>query len=187
MRVSQMEMEKNHARIVGGAARLMRERGIDGITVADVMSEAGLTHGGFYRHFETKDALAVAALQSAFNKFGDALEAQIEILGPERAVSGFQSHYLSRGHVDNPGIGCPAAALGLDVGRGPEALKNEFGAGVKRMIEILAKAMRGTKQQKREKAARRFAMLAGAVMIARASDPETARLVLLACEKHAVP
>jgi len=66
MRVSREEMEKSHARIVAGAARLLRERGIENTSVADVMNDAGLTHGGFYRHFKTKDDLLIAALDKAF-------------------------------------------------------------------------------------------------------------------------
>jgi len=180
MRVSQEEKERSHERIVASAARLVRERGIGSTSVADVMGEAGLTHGGFYRHFDTKDALLEAALQSAFDQMASGLEAQLGRDGPEAAAS-YQAHYLSQGHMDRPGIGCPMAALGGEVARGPDALKAVFGAGVNRMIAKLAECMQGSDQEKQANAMRELAMLAGAIVIARASDPDTARIVLSAC------
>jgi TetR/AcrR family transcriptional repressor of nem operon len=181
MRVSQEEMEKSHQRIVDGAARLVRKRGIERTSVADVMNEAGLTHGGFYRHFKTKDELVTAALEAAFARMTADIEARLEKLGPEAAIADYHAHYLSKEHVAHPEIGCPVAAVGADVAREPDATKIAFGEGVKRVIETLAKGMRGAKQQKLERAARELAMLAGAVTIARASDPDTAREILAAC------
>ncbi len=183
MRVSQQEMEKSHERIVAGAARLVRQRGIERTSVADVMNEAGLTHGGFYRHFKTKDELVTAALQSAFEEVIGAIETRLEKNEPEAAILGFEAHYLSQGHVQHPEMGCPVAALGADVGREPGEVKKAFGAGVNRLIDALAKGMRGTKLERRERAARELAMLAGAVIMARASDAETANGVLAACRR----
>lgn len=185
MRVSQEEMDKSHKRIVDGAARLVRERGIESASVADVMREAGLTHGGFYRHFKTKEALAAAALQAAFEQLTSALEARFDKYEPEAAAAGYRADYLSSLHVENPGIGCPIAALGGDVARGSDALKIAFGAGVDRLIATLAKGMTGSADEQRAAAARELAMLVGAVVIARASDPETARAVLAACRADA--
>jgi TetR/AcrR family transcriptional repressor of nem operon len=181
MRVSKEEMGKSHQRIVEGAARLFRERGVEGASVADVMSEAGLTQGGFYRHFETKEALVDAALQIAFEQSALPLESRLERQEPKAAIAGYRAHYLSDGHVRQAGIGCPVVALGADVARGLGELKRSFGAGVKRMIASLAKGMAGSQQEKEARATREFAMLVGAVVIARASDPETAVEVLAAC------
>ena len=91
MRVSQEEMERSHGRIVDGAACLMRERGIESTSVADVMSEAGLTHGGFYRHFSNKDALLVAALEAAFEQLAAALESRFDKYEPEAAVADYHA------------------------------------------------------------------------------------------------
>lgn len=183
MRVSQEEMEESHKRIVQGAARLLRERGIEGASVADVMSEAGLTHGGFYRHFKTKEALVAAALRSAFEQLASALEARFDKYEPEAAVADYRADYLSKLHVEKPGIGCPIAALGGEVARGSDTLKIAFGAGVNRLIATLARGMKGAAQERRVGAARELAMLVGAVVIARASDPEAARAVLSACRR----
>ena len=183
MRVTQQEKDKSHARIVEAAARLLRERGIESTSVADVMGAAGMSHGGFYRHFADKDGLVDAALNSAFAEFSSELEARLLRDDPEKAVSGYRAHYLSRGHADHPGLGCPVAALGGEAARGFGALKTAFGAGVNRMISLLGRGQRGTPQERRERAAREFAMLVGAMVIARASDPRTARMVLAACRK----
>lgn len=185
MRVSQKEMEKSHQRIVDGAARLFRERGIEGASVAEVMSDAGLTQGGFYRHFETKDALVEAALQAAFDQFTVPLEVRLKEQEPQTAVANYRAKYLSPGHVDNPGIGCPIAALANDIARGVSALKSQFSAGVNRVITALEKGMPGSPKEKSASAARELAMLVGAVVIARASDPETAQKVLSACRVRA--
>jgi len=181
MRVSREEMQRSHARIVAAAARLARERGIENSSVADVMSQAGLTQGGFYRHFDSKDALMAAAVASAFDVMGTALEQRFETRGPTSALSGYRADYLSRGHIENPGIGCPMPTLAADVARGSETLKAAFGAGVTRAVALLAEAQDGTQTQKRAAAMRELAMLVGAVVIARASDPETARAMLAAC------
>ncbi len=183
MRVSQQEMEKSHRRILHGAARLVRERGIENTSVNDVMGDAGMKNGGFYRHFESKEALIDASLQAAFDQVIEYVEAHLNKHGPEGLLAGYRSYYLSPGHVEHPGTGCPVAALAGDVGRGPDSLKASFGAGLKRMVETLSKAMPGSAREKKERAMREFASLVGAVVIARASDPETARAVLAACRR----
>jgi len=181
MRVSREEMEKSHARIVASASRLARERGIENTSVAEVMGDAGLTQGGFYRHFESKDALMQAAVASAFEVMGDALAQRFETRDPRSAASGYRADYLHHVHVENPGKGCPMPTLAADVARGSDALKAAFGAGVSRAAALLASAQQGTQAEKRAQAMRELAMLVGAVVIARASDPETARAVLAAC------
>ena len=181
MRVSQEEKQRSHRRIVESAARLLRERGNEATSVADVMTDAGLTHGGFYRHFETKEALTAAALESAFDQITSLIEAQQSAAGPEATVNAFQRIYLSDGHAANPGIGCPIAALAGEIGRGTEALKSAFGRGVNKLVDRLTPGMPGAVAKRRERATRELAMMAGAIMIARASDPETAQAVLAAC------
>jgi TetR/AcrR family transcriptional repressor of nem operon len=186
MRVSREEKNRSHERIVEGAARIMRERGLDNTSVADVMTEAGLTHGGFYRHFGAKATLLESALERAFDEAIATLEG-----GPEDefpgAVAAYFDRYLSRGHLENPGIGCPVAALGGDIARGDGSLKAAFGKGVNRFIAAVAKGMTGSSTEKRAKAARKLAMMAGAVTIARASDAETADFLLSACRDPARP
>jgi TetR/AcrR family transcriptional repressor of nem operon len=181
MRVSQEEKNRSHERIVEGAARFMRERGLDNTSVADVMTEAGLTHGGFYRHFGAKANLLESALERAFDEAIATLEGRPEPDEFPAAVAAYFDRYLSRGHLENPGIGCPVAALGGDIARSDGSLKAAFGRGVNRFIAAVAKGMTGSSTENRAKAARKLAMMAGAVMIARASDAETADFLLSAC------
>jgi len=181
MRVSREEKSKSHERIVECAAQLLRQRGVENASVADIMKEAGLTHGGFYRHFEGKDDLIAAALANAFDELLRPVEERIEKGGAAEAVASYRKNYLSDVHVERPEIGCPAAALAGDIARGGEPLKRAFGAGVDRMIEALAAGRPGPEDRRRRQAARDCAMLVGAIVIARASDPQTANEVIGAC------
>ncbi|MHA7652217.1 TetR/AcrR family transcriptional regulator [Mycobacterium sp. ML4] len=175
MRMSQAEKDKTHARIVTGASRLLRERGVDGASVSDIMKEAGLTHGGFYKHFDSKDALVESALDAAFATFAALLDGD----QPDAAPA-FRELYLSGKHIRNPGRGCPVATLGQDVARSSKQLKRAFGRGVAQIVDALAKDMNGTAEARRVAAFQQFSMLVGAVVIARASDPQTADEVLSA-------
>jgi TetR/AcrR family transcriptional repressor of nem operon len=111
-RVSQAQAQQNRKKIVETAARLFRERGVPGVSVADVMAEVGLTHGGFYKQFASKDALVAEAVGQAFAEQG----ARIDGYGTGPAGrAAFLADYLSPGHRDHPGDGCPTAALGGDL------------------------------------------------------------------------
>ena len=184
MRVSKEDKAESHRQIVAQAARLVRERGIDGTSVGDVMGEAGLTHGGFYRHFPDKQALLVEAFDSAVDQSVGRLDARLAAAPAGAAVDDFVAFYLSADHAANPGLGCPLAALGGEVARAPAALKKRYGAGVERMAAGLAKGRTGTPAARRTKAMRELAAMVGALILARASDPETANDILTACRKE---
>ena len=155
----------------------MRERGIETTSVSDVMTDAGMTNGGFYKHFENKDALVTAALRTAFDDMMALMEAR---LGSADALADYERFYLSEGHVASPGMGCPVAALSGDVARAPAALKAEFAAGVRRTVSTIADSLQGSAEDRKAAATRKLALMAGAVLIARASDRETAKAVLSA-------
>lgn len=186
MRVSQAEKEKSRERIIASAARLLRERGIENTSVADVMGDAGLTHGGFYRHFDNKEAMVCAALDSAFDQVVALLDSAGQA-SDGKALPGDQTTfgrlYLSEAHVRFPGGGCPVAALAGDVGRTSEDVRESFAQGVRRVVWGMARRLPGSKAQRKMRAYRQLAMMAGAVAIARASDPETAAEVLSACRQ----
>ena len=181
MRMSQDEKDRSHQRIIASAAKLFRRSGIEGASVGDVMQDAGMTHGGFYKHFDSKDALLVAALDRAFDETFEKLGPELPHAEAAVVSSAFQAYYLSDGHVASPAIGCPIAALGNDVARGADLLKARFGAGVRRIVSRLARGVAGSQRTRQTRAMRQIAMMAGAVMIARASDPATAREMLAAC------
>lgn len=181
MRASRTEMEKNHQKIVEGAARLLREQGLDGASVGEVMAAAGMTHGGFYRHFSGKEDLLREGLREAFAQQARCLETAAHILPPAEAAEQHRARYLSPAHLERPGRGCPMPAVGSEVARAPAALREEFGAGVTRMVAALANAMPGDDEERPAHAIRELAMLAGAVLIARACDAKTASRILAAC------
>ncbi len=108
-RVSQAQADENRRQVVASAARLFRERGVQGVSVADLMAAAGLTHGGFYKRFASKEALVSEAVTQAFAD----RSAQARDQDPAEFVDG----YLSPAHRDDPGDGCPAAGFGADVAR----------------------------------------------------------------------
>ena len=113
MKISKAQAQENRDRIVGAAATLFRERGFDGVSVGDLTKAAGFTHGGFYNHFESKDALAAQALESAFAAMAGHRERA-------RDLAEMLTHYLSQAARKAPGKSCPAAALGGDAGRGSD-------------------------------------------------------------------
>jgi TetR/AcrR family transcriptional repressor of nem operon len=187
MRRSREVKAETHSAIVAKASRLFRERGVEGTSVADVMAEAGLTHGGFYRHFEDKDALVAATIRAIFDGITESVEERAATVGADKAVEDYFAYYLSDEHLANPGFGCPAPTLGSEIARAPEALKAEFGASLNRSLAVFAKGLPGDETARRELATRELAMRIGAMVIARASDAATARAVLAACRKSGAP
>src|SRR4051812_44260861 len=116
MKVSREQAAENREKILVVAAKLFREKGFDGIGVADLMKTAGLTHGGFYGHFASKEDLMAQACDRAVDDIlRCAMERRAEQTGDP--FKGFVENYLSIDHRDNAGIGCPMAALGVDAAR----------------------------------------------------------------------
>jgi len=168
---------------------MLRRRGLEGASIADVMEAAGMTHGGFYKHFSSKDELNAAAVQAAFTEIADRFDARERESGVGAAIAAYVDEYLSNTHLERPERGCPVAALGADAGRRPEALAPEFNAGAEALIERLS---RSDKDERRDAAARarairRLATLVGAVVVARAVGPGALRdEVMAACAAQAV-
>ncbi len=160
MRVSREKAAENRERIVGAASSLFRERGFDGVSVGDLTKAAGFTHGGFYNHFKSKEALAAEALGSAFATMAGHRERACDL--PEMLT-----HYLSQAARKAPGKSCPAAALGGDVGRQSGDMKSVFAAGVEQMIaSVEARLPPGP--DRREQALSVVTRMVGALMLARA-------------------
>jgi TetR/AcrR family transcriptional repressor of nem operon len=169
MRISKEAAAENKARVVKAAGRLIREKGFEGFGVAEVMREAGLTHGGFYNHFESKEDLGVAAIREAFDaaiaslnrRFAEAPE------GAGDAFTRYIERYLSERIRDNPGLSCPMASLGTEAARYDEALKVEFAHGIESYLEAFA-AVLGGGEEKRAEAIVISSALIGALTLARA-------------------
>ena len=170
MKVTREQAAQNRERIVEAAAQLFRERGFDGIGVADLMKEAGLTHGGFYGHFSSKDDLIVEASARALTR-------SLALLSnlPERAsgdpLSTIAGAYLTSKHRDDPGTGCLLAALGSDVSRQGPAVRRAVTDHMRAAVELLTKLIPAkAKAARRQKAISTYATLVGAMVIARAVD-----------------
>jgi TetR/AcrR family transcriptional repressor of nem operon len=166
--MSVKQTAETHARILQVAGSLFRERGFDGIGVADLMKSAGLTHGAFYNHFDSKDALASHVSEHVLKQTTCAWS-EIAEAGP--GIEAFIATYLSKSHRDDPGNGCLIAALGGEVGKQGRSVRQAFTAGLRPMIDFLTQYSVGrSRAAKRERALVALATLVGTVMLARAVD-----------------
>ncbi len=181
-RMSAAEKQKSHERILEAAARLMRECGIEATSVADVMQAAGLTHGGFYKHFPSKQALVAEAFRHAAE--GLLSEAETAPDGPARAEARarYMARYLSGQHMRDAGYGCPVAALGADLARNQGPARSEATRALERMAAILGPDAPG----KDDSGLALTALLVGTVTLARLADrPELSARILEAGRRAA--
>jgi TetR/AcrR family transcriptional repressor of nem operon len=172
-RASKLQAQNHRRAITDASARLMRERGIDGVSVADLMAAAGLTHGGFYGHFESKEQLAAEACTHAFSQSVERWKTR-SAAHPDRkaALQALTEGYLSTRTRDNPGTSCPTAALVCDVARERMGtpVRAAFLSGTQQLIEVLASLQPGGDLERaRRKALAQFSTLVGAVVLARAT------------------
>jgi len=161
MRYSKEHKFQTHARIVKRASIKLREKGAHGIGVADLMKEAGLTHGGFYAHFDSRDALVVEAFAHAMDRSTEHWRRQSEEAPAEKRLSAIVDGYLSPLHRDNPGQGCAVPALAAEIARESAKTRRAFSGRMQQMIEMLAKQFHGMPP----KTARKQAMAALATMM----------------------
>ncbi len=182
MRRTKEEAAETKAQIIACAAKLFRENGIARTSVADVMQAAGLTHGGFYRHFGSKDELADAAMDHAFaGTVQDVGSVFAEHEAASERIRAFEGYYLSARHVANKAGGCPAAALAGEVSCANDETRSVFSKGVNTMVAQLEDNLVGNSVAKRQAALRSFATQLGAVVLARATTSELADEILEAC------
>jgi len=163
MRVTREKAAENRARIVETASRLFREKGFDGVGLDAIMNEVGLTHGGFYGHFTSKEDLAVEAVAHA-------LEQGAELQRGYTNIADFVSGYLSESHFADRANGCALAALSGDMARRSKGVRSAATSYLQ--IERLAGLFRGTTAVRRRRAITTLAGVVGALTLARAvEDP----------------
>jgi TetR/AcrR family transcriptional regulator, transcriptional repressor for nem operon len=176
VRVTREQAAANREKILEVAGTLFRERGFDGIGVADIMKRAGLTHGGFYGHFPSKEDLAAEITTRVLGKEGW-LERLTGLAEP--TVRDVVRSYLSPRHRDDPGHGCLFAALGSDVVRQPRSVRHAFTDGLRLRVEALKRLLPGSGEARRKKALATMAGLVGALVLSRAvDDPELSDEIL---------
>ena len=169
MKVTKAQAQANRAHIVETASTLFRERGYDGVGIADLMAGAGFTRGGFYKHFGSKADLMAEAAASGFSKSA----ANIAGIHP----SAFVQEYLSRQHRDARGRGCTFAALSGDAARQPESVKQTFAAGIENELATLAREdsalSESAKFEARTKRIDTLAHVVGALVLSRACPDDS--------------
>ena len=175
MRISKQKAAENRERVVAAAARLFRERGFEGVSVADLMAAAGMTHGGFYNHFDAKEDVEAAALTHAF----EAALARMRMVAAEEDDESrrakFYSYcdaYLSPKARDARGAACPMVAFAADVSRQSDGVQAAYAKGLADYLTAFSAAS----GDERREALRRFSMLAGALTLARSVAAHDAEL-----------
>jgi TetR/AcrR family transcriptional regulator, transcriptional repressor for nem operon len=170
MKVTRQQARENRARVLRLASRRFRERGFQGVSVADLMNEAGLTHGGFYKQFESKEDLISQACALGIRENLEGYK-QLAAENKRNAVKSIAAGMLSALHRDVPAEGCVMAALGPDVSRADPSTRHEVTQGIKSILDWLSRLIPGNSEKRtREKAVATYATIVGAVMLARAVD-----------------
>ena len=183
-----MRYEKGHKdltrrRIIEVASKQFREQGVAAVGLAGIMSDAGLTNGAFYAHFDSKEDLVREVLSHAGfrNKLSRAAENGTGLAGAIR-------DYLSQNHRDNPGQGCPTSALVAEIARHPKATRDAFTGKVGDVIELIAAGLeQGNATERRRKAVAIYAVMVGALQLARAvNDKQLSQEILQSAADEAV-
>jgi TetR/AcrR family transcriptional repressor of nem operon len=168
MRYSKEHKQETHARIVRKASVRLREKGAHGIGVADLMKEAGLTHGGFYAHFDSREALVIEAFNYAMDRSTERWRKMAEQTPPEKRFGAIVESYLTALHRDDPGHGCAITALGPDIARESAKTRKAFAAKLDEMIEMMADQLPELpRSAARAQAIAALATMAGALVLSR--------------------
>ena len=178
-----MTKEETRQKIVSSASHLFRERGVKATTVPDVMEACGLTVGGFYKHFGSKEDLFRTAMGEALQEMRRRFGRMDPGLRGEPWRRAIADYYLSEGHRDNRGTGCAFAALCGDLQRADDETRRWFQAGLNEVIGMFAERMEGiTPEERRAQAWQFFAGLLGGMIMARSvADAGTSHEILEAC------
>lgn len=161
MRYSKEHKQETHARIVKKASVRLREKGAHGIGVADLMKDAGLTHGGFYAHFDSREALVIEAFNYAMDRANERWRKITAEVPPEKRLATIVDGYLSATHRDDPGQGCAVPALGAEIARESLKTRKAFALKLDQMIDMITDQI----QDVPRKTARKQAMATLATML----------------------
>ena len=181
--------DATHERIVSVAARAIRRTGYDGTGVADIMKEAGLTHGAFYAHFASREVMLAEAAGRACSESAAAAEDVVDRAPPGTALTSMLSAYLSREHLEHTEIGCPLAALGSETSRQAPEVRRVVTRHLKEMTDLVARQSPDWGQAgAHEHALVAISTMVGALLLARAVDePDLSDRLRDAALKHLTP
>lgn len=181
VKVSREQVAEHRTRILDAAARLFRLRGFDDVTVADVMKEAGLTHGAFYGYFPSKEALIAEAV-------GQALPPAPDKASPRRPAAEYADGYLSVRHRDNRATSCLFSSLGTEAARGSADLRHHMTEAVRSRIDHLSVEADGdTPKEQRRAAIAAWSAMVGAMVLARLVDDERLSKEILKQTRASLP
>ena len=187
MRYSREHKQETHARIVRKASVRLREKGAHGVGVADLMKEAGLTHGGFYAHFPSREALVIEAFAYAMDRSTAQWRKMAEQTPREKRLATMVENYLTATHRDDPGHGCAVPALGADITRESPKTRRAFAAKLEDMIEMMADQVDGVpRRTARKQAAAALATMMGTMVLARITGNGELSDDILAAGREAV-
>ncbi len=168
MRYSREHKQETHDRIVKKASVRLREKGAHGIGVADLMKEAGLTHGGFYAHFDSREALVIEAFGYAMDRSMEHWRKLTSEVAPDKRLAMVADSYLSTLHRDNPGHGCSVPSLGAEIARESPKTRKAFAGKLDEMIEMMADFIPEVpRKAARKQAIATLASMAGTLLLAR--------------------
>ncbi len=181
MRYSDTHKQETRQKVVKAAAQSVRAKGPEGVSVAEVMADAGLTHGGFYAHFPNKEALVAAAIEEAFGQSGRRFERMTEGLTRSDSLATFVDAYVTLEHRAHPERGCPVAGLSSELPRQGAPVREAYERGVRGMIGRIASWLPEDVSDRESLAASLVAEMAGAVALSRAiADDDAADRLLSA-------
>ena len=168
MRYSREHKLETHARIVKKASVRLREKGAHGIGVADLMKDAGLTHGGFYAHFDSREALVIEAFSYAMDRSTERWRKLAEQTPPDKRLATIIQSYLTPLHRDDPGHGCAVPALGGEIARESPRTRRAFAAKLEQMIDMIGDQIPDIPRKvARKQAIATLATMMGALVLAR--------------------
>lgn len=180
MRYAAEHKQETRERIVHTASRHLRRRGHSGVGIADLMSKLKLTHGGFYKHFGSKEELLAEAITKAFEETENRYTEAVNKAKPGAELKTLIENYLSMEHCANPGEGCPMAALASEIGRLPKSVRDKIDKAIKQRMKRTARLLPGKTEKERERNC--IALMSGMIgtlNVARAlTDPAARKAVL---------
>ena len=187
MRYAKGHREETRKRIVAAAGRLFREHGYEGVGVDAIMAEVGLTAGGFYSHFDSKESLFAESIAAAYDQRNNQLRSQLQVKDETEFLQQLIYGYLSRTHRDMTGEGCIFPSLTADVVRGSKSTRKNYEKRLKQFLSTIIKYLGESKNDNHEKAISILVQLIGGVMLSRAVyDEKFSNDILKACRHTAL-
>jgi len=186
MRKSRQEAAETRQHIVESASTEFRRNGIDGTGLTDLMTAAGLTHGGFYKHFDSKEQVVEESIARGIESMVESWSGTLSAASEHRGLRTAITEYLSVNHVEDVATGCPFSALGSEMARSGDAVREAATTGFLKMIDLIAGQLDGmTRAAARKEALWIMSSMIGAVTMARVvTDPELSASILRETLKH---